>query len=98
LILTGPVSMPDKLVDPAKAAKAADEQKERAAKDFESLLVGQVLEQMKDTIPDSGLLEDSTSKQMKGLFWLYLGRDIASKGGFGLWKDIYRTLTQAGRK
>ena len=98
LILTGPVSMPEKLAEPARAAKAANEQKERAAKDFESLFVSQVLEQMKDTIPDSGLLEDSTSKQVKGLFWLYLGRDIASKGGFGLWKNIYRTLTQAGRQ
>jgi hypothetical protein len=24
------------------------------------------------------------------LFWLYLAQDVADKGGFGLWQDIYR--------
>lgn len=97
LILTGPVPKPTLLSDPAKTP-AADEGKKQAAKDFESLVIAQILEQMKETIPDSGLLEDTTSKQMEGLFWLYLARDIANKGGFGLWKDIYRTLTAASNK
>lgn len=95
LILTGPVPEPTPLSD---AAEATDQQKKQAAKDFESLFIAQVMEQMKETIPDSGLLEDATSKQMEGLFWLYLARDVADKGGFGLWKNIYQLLAAGSDK
>jgi Rod binding domain-containing protein len=39
--------------------------------------------------------KDGASKQMHGIFWLYLARDIANNGGLGLWKDIYQSLTNA---
>ena len=28
------------------------------------------------------------------MFWLYLARDVADKGGVGLWKDIYQQIKQ----
>lgn len=98
LLLTGPVSEPIPLSESARADKVADERCKQAAKDFESVLIAQILEQMKDTIPDSGLLQDASSKQMEGMFWLYLARDIANKGGFGLWKNIYEALTQTSNR
>lgn len=69
---------------------AGDAQKKQLAKDFESLLVGKVIDQMKETVGDWGFEEDGAGEQVRGLFWLYLARDVGEKGGFGLWKDIYR--------
>ena len=64
----------------------------RAAKDFESVLVQKLLEEMKNTIPDSGLNEDGASKQMQDMFWLYMGQTVGQQGGLGLWKQMVRQL------
>ena len=32
--------------------------------------------------------EEAGSEQVKGLFTLFLARDMADKGGLGLWKDL----------
>ena len=61
----------------------------KAAKDFESVLLHKLLQEMKDTIPDSGLTGGSEAKQVQGIFWSFLAQDIADKGGLGLWKDLY---------
>jgi len=68
------------------------QKKEQAAKDFESVLLGKLLDEMKNSIGDWGFEEDGTSKQIEGIFWLYLARHLADNGGLGLWKDIYQTL------
>ena len=70
---------------------------ERAAKDFESLFVHRLLEEMKTSIGGEGLLDDSAGEQVQGMFNFYLAQDIGSKGGFGLWKEIARQMkaTQA---
>jgi Rod binding domain-containing protein len=93
LILTEPVPPPALLIGSAAAGRPAEQQKEQAAKDFESVLIARILEQVRNTIPDSGLLEDKASEQMEGLFWLYLASELADKGGFGLWKQICQALT-----
>jgi len=66
----------------------------RAARDFESVLLHKLLEEMKRTIPDSGLLGGAAAKQIEGLFWYHLAQDVANKGGLGLWKDLYRQFAQ----
>ena len=68
----------------------SEEEKKQAAKDFESIFIHKLLEEMKKTIGDWGLEKDDTSRQTQGIFWLYLARDIANNGGFGMWKDIYQ--------
>ena len=73
----------------------SQERKEQIAKDFESVLLHKLLEETKNTIGDWGFDTDGVSQQVWGVFWLYLAQDIANKGGFGLWKDIYEFLTQA---
>ncbi len=65
---------------------------EQAAKDFESVLLNKLLDGMKETVGDGGLFNSPIGKQVQGLFYYYLAQDIASKGGFGLWKDIQRSL------
>jgi Rod binding domain-containing protein len=62
----------------------------RAAKDFESVLLNKLLEEMSSTIGDSGLLSSPTGKQLQGMFWNFLAEDLARQGGLGLWKDLYR--------
>ena len=95
LILTEVVSPPILLEQIKKNNGASEEKKKQYAKDFESVLIDKLLEQMKDTIGDWGFEKDGASKQTQGIFWLYLARDIANNGGFGLWKDIYKFLTNS---
>ena len=73
-------------------ANAEQTQKEKFAKDFESILIGKLLDEMKNTIGEWGMEQDSSTKQMQGLFWMNLSQDLGSKGGLGMWKDIYQSL------
>ena len=79
---------------PAPLATGASTPKatEQAAHDFESVLLHKVLEEMQRTVPQSGLLDDSMSEQVQGLFTYHLAQDLASKGGLGLWKQIQRQM------
>jgi Rod binding domain-containing protein len=75
----------------------AEDKKKQVAKDFESVFIGKLLDQAERTIGDWGFEEqDGTSSQVRGLFWLLLAREVADKGGFGLWKDVYRFLSDTG--
>jgi Rod binding domain-containing protein len=76
-------------------AEHSDEQKKQIAKDFESVLLTKLFEQVQESTGSWGLdEEDGTSQQVQGLFWFFLARDVADKGGFGLWKDLYRQFQQ----
>ena len=66
---------------------------EKTARDFESVFLYKVLEEMRRTIPESGLLETGISKQVQGIFWYYLAQDLAEKGGIGLGKELYRQMS-----
>ena len=95
LILTEPVSPPTMLenLGQSRLKSISDERKKQVAKDFESVLLDKLLKEMKNSITNWGLEKDAASKQTEGIFWLYLGRDIANNGGLGLWKDIYQYLS-----
>ena len=92
LLLTEAVPMPALLKGAEKIDVASEEKQMQAAKDFESVLITKLLDAMENTIGDWGLEKDATSKQVRGIFSLYLGRHIGSNGGFGMWKDIYKSL------
>ena len=87
---------PLKQIDKLNLDEVSEEKKKQIAKDFESLLINKLLEEMKNTIGDWGFEKDGASKQIQGIFWLYLARDVANNGGLGLWKDIYQTMTKTG--
>ena len=97
LILTEPVSPPAPLEHLRKLDfnNISEEKKKQIAKDFESVLLNKMLDQMKNTIGDWGFEKDGPSNQVQGIFWMFLSRDIANNGGIGLWKDIYQFLTNA---
>ena len=100
LLLTTPVAPPvalDAASGAGLAAKAnsvansADDKKiEKISKDFESVLLSKVLDEMKNTIGNGLGDEEAGSEQVKGMFWLFLARDLGEKGGLGLWKDLTR--------
>ena len=92
LILSEPVSLPALLGNLDKADGISEQKKVQAAKDFESVLLGKLLDEMENSIGDWGFEESATSKQTHGIFWLYLSRHLADNGGLGLWKDIYQTV------
>jgi len=97
LILTEPFSPPMMLehLNKSEFNNIPEEKKKQIAKDFESVLLNKMLDQMKNTIGDWGFEKDGPSDQVQGIFWLYLARDIANNGGIGLWKDIHQYLTNA---
>jgi len=68
-----------------------DMHRRKVARDFESIFIHQIIDKMKDTIPESDL-SDSSSQQIKSMYWSFLGDAIADKGGFGLWKQIYEQM------
>jgi Rod binding domain-containing protein len=111
LILTGAVSPPALLEhlggacsrkavvkpEPHEIHDLSQEKQKQAAKDFESVFLSRLLDEMKNTVGDWGFEKDGVSQQVQGIFWLYLAQDIADKGGFGLWKDIHGFLTGSDR-
>jgi Rod binding domain-containing protein len=74
----------------------SDEQKKQIAKDFESVLLTKLFDQVQESIGRWDLEEDGAGPQVQGLFWFYLAQDVADKGGFGLWKEIYQQLPMMG--
>ena len=95
LILTGAVSPPAPLEQIKNIDTTCEAKKKQFAKDFESVFINKLLDEMKKTIGDWGDEKDGASKQIQGIFWLYLARDIADNGGFGMWKDIYKSLNDS---
>ena len=97
LILTEPVSPPALLerLDKSRLNSLSEEKKKQVAKDFESVLLSKLLDEMKNSIVDWASDKDAASKQIHGIFWLYLARDVANNGGLGLWKDIYKFLSDS---
>jgi len=84
----------------ALARRLAPENREaarglEAARDFEAVLLHRMMEAMRRTVPDGGLLSSPATRQMEGLFWFYLAQEVARKGGIGLWKDLARSLDLA---
>jgi Rod binding domain-containing protein len=69
---------------------ASDEEKKQLAKDFESVFLTKLFDEVKNSIEDSGFDEDVAADQVHGMFWSYLAQDVANKGGFGLWQDLYQ--------
>jgi Rod binding domain-containing protein len=110
LILTQPVLPPAPLERLAGAAYSrsiaegqgnkvsgfSEEKKVQLAKDFESVFLSKLLDEMKNTIGDWGFDKDGAAEQVQGIFWLYLARHIADNGGLGLWKNIHQFLTDSG--
>jgi hypothetical protein len=67
--------------DPARIREAAE--------GFEEVLLQKLLDEMQKTIPDGGLFNDSTTRQVQSLFNMMLAKHVASSGGIGLADQLY---------
>lgn len=72
-----------------------DEHNKEIAREFEGIFIRQLLERMQQTIPDDEE-EDSSTKQIKSMFWSFLGDSIAENGGLGLWENVYESMPKSG--
>ncbi|MBN1796312.1 MAG: hypothetical protein JW804_06535 [Sedimentisphaerales bacterium] len=93
-ILTEQVSPPEILPQLNGIEIASEDKKKHIAKEFESLLLNRVLEQMNNTVGQWDNDQDAAIGQIRGIFNMYMAEHISDNGGFGLWKDIYKSLTQ----
>ncbi|MHC4757119.1 MAG: hypothetical protein ACYTE8_00520 [Planctomycetota bacterium] len=94
LILTQPITPPSPLESLENIKAASEERKQQLAKDFESVLLSKLMDEMKNTIGQWGFEKDGTSEQIHGIFWTSLAQELADNGGMGLWKDIYESFNQ----
>jgi Rod binding domain-containing protein len=68
-----------------------DEKLKQLAKDFESVLMSQLVGTMKETLGSiSQDDEEVGAAQVKDMFWMCLSREVGDKGGLGLWKDLFQ--------
>ena len=79
-------SMPDSPI--AKSSKV-----EGAAKQFEALMIGQMLRTARETTGD----QDSSTSAMLDVADQQFSQVLANNGGFGLAKLIVKGLNQAGK-
>ena len=77
---------------PLSAPSTTGRSTREVCRDFESVLIHMLLKEMENTIPSAGLLDDSSVRQARSMFWMVLADDIADAGGFGLWKDIENAI------
>lgn len=69
--------------------RLAGKSPEAVAKEFESILLQQVISAMRKTVPESGMLEASASRRMlDGAFDQEVARSLAAKGGLGIAEQI----------
>lgn len=65
----------------------------KACQDFEAVLIHMMLKTMDKTIESSGLVNDSSVKQARGMLWMTLSQEMARAGGLGLWKSLERSIS-----
>jgi Rod binding domain-containing protein len=64
----------------------------KAAKEFESILLSRLLNEMKETIGDWGMEKDNSTPQIQGIFWSHLAEELGDQGGIGLWRQMVGAL------
>ena len=63
---------------------------EKIAKDFEAVFLQKITDEMRKSVPQSGLLDSSAMDQTQGIFWSELSGELGRKGGLGLWKQLLK--------
>ena len=87
--LSKSIERPEKIA--AKEAKTRDLKLQKAARDFESIFIAQVIKAMEKTVPKSDL-QGSANTLPSMLFSTTIGKAVADQGGVGLAEMIYRAL------
>ena len=86
--LNNPVNDPSVLKNESKVASTENRKKDLAKK-FESIFINKLLDQMTNSVDAFNEEKDGASKQIHGIFNMYLSKHVSKNGGMGLWKNIY---------
>ena len=65
---------------------------EKVAKDFESIFLQKLTDEMRKSVPHSGLLDSDAMDQTQGIFWMQLSQELGKQGGLGLWKQLVKQM------
>lgn len=91
--LNGLSKLSNTLLEPAvSAGPHAPADARKVAKDFESVFLHKLMEEMSRTVSQDGLFGGADTEQIQGLFWLELSKEMANKGGLGLWRQLERQI------
>ncbi len=93
-LLTQSVNQPQILPDIRSINESSDEKKKQFAMEFESLIIGKLLDEAASSIASINEDEDGAKGQVQNIFNMFLSRHIGASGGLGLCKDIYKSLNQ----
>jgi Rod binding domain-containing protein len=88
-----------KPTDPANPADQADKARRlrEVSKDFEAALLNIVMKEMQKTVDESGFVDDSASKQIRGMFWQFLSDTVADQGGAGIADNLYKDFCRMAK-
>lgn len=65
------------------------------AKKFEGVFLQQLVKQMKQASAElEDESEDASSEQIKSMYWNFWADAMMEQGGFGMWKQIYKQLSE----
>lgn len=78
-----------------KSGSKSQHELQKAAQDFEAVLLNMVIKAMWKTIPESGLFEKNNATQIyEGLMHSSLSEEMARNGGMGIAKVLYQQLSR----
>jgi peptidoglycan hydrolase FlgJ len=78
-----------------KERAAQEEKLKKACADFESIFIYTMLQKMRNTIPESGLLPKMTGKSVyNAMIDQKVAEDLSTNGGFGLQKMLYDQISK----
>ncbi len=78
-----------------KNGPKSQQELQKAAQDFEAVMLNMVIKAMWKTIPDSGLFEKNNATQIyEGLMHSSLSEEMARNGGMGIAKALYQQLSR----
>lgn len=84
----------------AKNTKAPEDPQKlmEVCKEFESIFLNMMLQQMRKTVPDGGLVEKSYARDLyESLQDEEVAKEMAKGGGIGLAQELYKQLSRTGR-
>ena len=78
-----------------KEVKEEQEALKKATEDFEAIFLTMMFKNMRNTVPDGGLMEKSFGRGIyEEMQDEKMAEEIASNGGVGLAKELYQQLSQ----
>ena len=94
-MMSNPLPLAKSLGDSPFKPKAATQDPEKVAKDFESVFSSMMLKEMRSSLEPGSLFGADKSDVYGGMFDQFMGQHMADSGGMGLAKMVREALEHA---